>query len=209
MSSVEQLPFEKVPDYAGVLEGWRIWIVKRHRIRHYDPETGARKRIAGPYLLRSVMSSDLWRPGQTMVADCNRTPGYRFDLTHRDADLSSPDSACKCGIYAVRSLDKILVVYDAPNRFFYRLSVERYAAVIGRVKLWGKVVPGQWGWRAQYAYPSELYIVQTLMGKLFGRHEEVKDDLMHYKVPVGFMTPKEILSYTPLARATSPGEQPS
>jgi hypothetical protein len=192
-----------VSDYAGTLEGWRVWLAKRHSIKYFDTRSGSRKTMRGPYLLKSVTSNDFWRPREPMVADCNQTLGYRFEVTHADEDRMPPDSACKCGIYAVRSLSGLMDVYETSNRLFYRLSIERYPAVIGLVKMWGKVIPGEWGWRAQYAYPSKLLIVDRLAGRLRSRQARVYADLEQYGVPIEFVSPRDLMDHTPLAR--SPG----
>jgi hypothetical protein len=42
--------------------------------------------------------------------------------------------------------------------FFYRRY--RDPVVVGCVKLWGKVVPGTHGWRAEYAYPAGLVAIE-------------------------------------------------
>ncbi len=191
---------EKVSDYAGTIEGWRVWLAKRHSIRYFDPTTESRRKLRGPYLLKSVTSNDWWRPQQPMVADCNITLGYRFDITHVDEDRLCPDSACKCGLYAVESLSNLMEVYQTSNRLFYRMSVERYPAVVGLVKMWGKVIPGEWGWRAQYAYPSKLYVIDRVAGRLRSRRQRVLDDLQRYGVPIEFITPGELMEHTPLAR---------
>jgi hypothetical protein len=195
---------ETASDYAGTLEGWRVWLAKRHSVKYFDTRAGCRKTMRGPYLLKSVTSNDFWRPREPMRADCNITLGYRFEVTHADDDRMAPDSACKCGVYAVRSLDALMDAYQTSNRLFYRMSVERYPAVIGLVKLWGKVIPGEWGWRAQYAYPSKLLIVDRFVGRLRSRQARVHADLEQYGVPIEFISPRELMDHTPLARSTSP-----
>ena len=187
---------QHVADYAGTIEGWRLWIAARHEVKYFDNAKDARKKLRGPYLLRSVTAEDMWRPRQPMVADCNITPGYRFDLTHGDEDHAFPDSECKCGIYAVQSLEKLMEMYDGVSRAYFRFDMERHVAVVGKVKLWGKVIPAQWGWRAQYGYPSNLYIVDTFMGRIRNRSARVKEDLKHYGVPVEYMSTQELLGYT-------------
>jgi hypothetical protein len=185
----------EVSDYAGTLQGWRLWIATRHKIRYIDPSTGVKRKMRGPYLLRSVVSDDLWRPKRPMIADCNQTPGYLFDLTHKDDDDICPDSGCKCGIYAVESLEKLMGIYDGTTKLFFRFDMEIHAAVVGKVNIWGKVIPGEWGWRGQYAYPSELYIVDTLAGKITNRHFHLLNDLKNYEVPIGLMPPKDLISH--------------
>jgi len=196
----------QVSDYAGTLEGWRLWVARRHEIKYFDGSRDARVKLRGPYLLRSVTAEDMWRPKQPMVADCNVTPGYRFDLTHGDEDHACPDSECKCGIYAVHSLKKLMEMYEGTSRAYFRFDMERHTAVVGKVKLWGKVIPAQWGWRAQYGYPSSLYIIDTFMGRIRNRHARVKEDLKHYGVPIEFMTPAELLSHSAIDHSESEDE---
>jgi len=184
---------EQIADYPGTVEGWRVWVAKRHNIRYFDNAWGVRRKKTGPYLLRSVVSDDFWRPLQAMVADCNQTPGYLFEHTHADGGHTSPDSACKCGLYAVDTLARLLEVYESWNRAFARIEMERYPAVIGTVKMWGKVVPGEHGWRAQYAYPSRLLIVKSVIGDLVNRNLTLYEDLQNYRIPVDFITPAEMM----------------
>jgi hypothetical protein len=190
-----------VADYPGTVEGWRLWIAKRHSIRYFDNSWGVRRKKTGPYLLKSVTCDDFWRPRQAKVADCTQTLGFLFELTHTDGDHNAPDPKCKCGLYAVDSLNRLLEVYDTWSRLRSRLEMERYPAVVGKVKLWGKVIPGEHGWRAQYAYPSELFIVKSLVGDLLNRHVALYEDLQNYGVSVDFITPDEMLGHIDLRRA--------
>jgi hypothetical protein len=204
---IEYVPnTQRVSDYAGTLEGWRLWIAARHEIKYFDGARDARKKLRGPYLLRSVTAEDMWRPKQPMVADCNISLGYRFDLTHGDEDHACPDSECKCGIYAVGSLKKLMEMYDGVSRAYFRFDMERHIAVVGKVKLWGKVIPAQWGWRAQYGYPSNLYIVDTFMGRIRNRSARVKEDLKQYGVPVEYMSTQDLMGYTTIKGSKTPPE---
>jgi hypothetical protein len=190
-----------VADYPGTVEGWRLWIARRHSIRYFDNSWGVRRKKTGPYLLKSVTCDDFWRPRQAKVADCTQTLGFLFELTHSDGDHNAPDPKCKCGLYAVDSLSRLLEVYDTWSRLRSRLEMERYPAVVGKVKLWGRVIPGEHGWRAQYAYPSELFIVKSLVGDIVNRHVALYEDLQNYGVSVDFITPAEMMSHIDLRRA--------
>ena len=92
-------------------------------------------------------------------------------------------------------------MYDTWSKLWSRLEIERYPAVVGRVKMWGKVIPGEHGWRAQYAYPAELFIVKSLIGNLVNRHLPLYEDLQNYGVPVDFITPSEMMGHIDLRRA--------
>ncbi|MBA2365788.1 MAG: hypothetical protein H0V77_04975 [Actinobacteria bacterium] len=190
-----------VADYPGTVEGWRLWIARRHVIRYFDNSWGVRRKKTGPYLLRSVTCDDFWRPRQAKVADCTQTLGFLFELTHSGGDHNAPDPKCKCGLYAVDSLTRLLEVYDTWSKLGSRLEIERYPAVVGRVKMWGKVIPGEHGWRAQYAYPAELFIVKSVIGNLVNRHLPLYEDLQNYGVPVDFITPTEMMGHIDLRRA--------
>lgn len=66
---------------------------------------------------------------------------------------AAPDFDHTCGIYAHREGDAIVdeVLKRGP------LLGE---VVFGEVALWGRVIAGTLGWRAQFAYPSEgVYLV--------------------------------------------------
>jgi hypothetical protein len=69
--------------------------------------------------------------------------GYALDKVTHD----TPHENCSCGIYAARDIEQ------CPG-----------GDVFGKVKLWGKIVPGEKGSRAEYAYPSELHVPAKLAG---------------------------------------------
>lgn len=63
---------------------------------------------------------------------------------HRRHTAKAPDDDCSCGIYAFR------------DRNAAEQSHERY--ITGRVAFWGDFVEHALGWRAEFAYPLELWI---------------------------------------------------
>lgn len=60
----------------------------------------------------------------------------------------APHASCTCGIYAAHRPDQCA-------------GYGKY--VVGRVSLWGSVVPGDKGWRAELAYPAELFVLKQPM----------------------------------------------
>ena len=55
--------------------------------------------------------------------------------------------------------------------------------VLGRVSLWGKVVEYDHGWRAEFAYPAELFIpARRLHGPSEPRLDELVEALAAYRV---------------------------
>jgi hypothetical protein len=83
--------------------------------------------------LYSIVHQAVWIPEEAMEALCSKAH-------------AAPAARCTCGIYAARTLGHL------------REMVYHTAGAFGEVHLWGSVVHGQFGWRAQYAYPKRIYI---------------------------------------------------
>jgi hypothetical protein len=84
-------------------------------------------------MLFSIVHRVPWPGGEVMEACCHKAH-------------ASPAAKCSCGVYAARSLTHL------------REIAYHTHGVLGEVHLWGTVVPGRLGWRAQYAYPKTLYV---------------------------------------------------
>lgn len=87
------------------------------------------------------MYEDVWTPGEPFVATCRAGGAHR-----------SPELGCSCGVYALRGrtgLERYLVGRD-DSTVVCRL--------VGEVELWGLVLEGDAGWRAELAYPRRLVI---------------------------------------------------
>lgn len=89
--------------------------------------------------------------------------GYWGDLT---PTCEAPAIGCSCGIYALK---------EQPDR----------SKVFGQVNLWGRVVEGELGWRAQYAYPKHLWVpvpsfqpVETALECVKEADERVRDVML-------------------------------
>jgi hypothetical protein len=95
--------------------------------------------------------------------------GWGYELEAVDKEV--PDEYCTCGIYALKSRAAIVCSPYA-----------READAVGAVSLWGKIVPGEDGYRAQYAYPLLIftdydlddYGVQVLPRREMGRDMPVR-----------------------------------
>lgn len=83
--------------------------------------------------------------------------GYGFALERIVHDAPAED--CACGIYAVTSEDRV------PPK----------GQVYGKVKLWGKIIPGNRGYRAEFAYPSEFWVPSDMAPD---------DTLLDFDVPI-------------------------
>lgn len=123
--------------------------------------------IKGPRsrpLLASVSKSHVWHPRQQMTATC--------DNRHHEV----PEWKHSCGLYSAKSRNHLLSMG-------YNHYSEASPRVIGTVKLWGKIVEGSQGWRAEHGYPGTLYVPWEMWGlaeplqELYGCDVELQDTL--------------------------------
>jgi hypothetical protein len=135
-------------------------------------------------VLQSLNADTVWEPGIALAANCatrqrSRRRPWRIETPAHEA----PELDCTCGIYGVRSAAVARWYLERRAALFY--NAER---VVGRVALWGDVVESESGWRAQRAYPIELFVpaATTLRGGLRrGAYvDEIGLALSAYRVPV-------------------------
>ena len=112
------------------LRGWRAWRVVDGR--------------DGP-TLASWWCSTLWPTRRELEAGC-------FMHGHR------PAAHHICGIHAFEARkDALAYAHADPGSSIFARALVGIA--IGRVSGWGQVVRHTHGWRSQYAYPFDLYLV--------------------------------------------------
>ncbi len=132
----------EIPDLVGPIEAWRAFGI--------DHAT----RVAGvPCLTALARRSCRWVPG------VNRARCLGYLETGRGVFCSTVPSPPSiehgghgCGIYGVR-FPELLRHFALDPR-----------AVIGRVRLWGRVYPHEHGYRAEYAQIAALYATPTPPG---------------------------------------------
>jgi hypothetical protein len=127
---------------AEPILGWRLWHVRRH-----DDD----------YRLESFTRHDVsWPAGRRLEARCPIHRGY------------APARGHECGIYAfaTRELaEDVLRRYTGVRHSYSPLEGEPTPprlgrpVALGRVSLWGRVLVRERGFRAQYAYPYELFLI--------------------------------------------------
>lgn len=121
-----------------------------------------------------------WMPGEPHKAECTRS--YHI--------FGSPVDGCSCGIYAAKREQAYGLV--------------PIATVYGEVYLWGKILEGPRGYRAEYCYPKRFFV----------RTKKDKENLeqLGYDVPIevvrggrpsGFPFPPFVAAKTP-SRAVLP-----
>lgn len=156
----------RIPDAIEPIVGWRYWRMDR----------------TGRLLASLGGSGGGWMPGRPLMAACasQRNPNdFRFEHVSgiMTAPHDSPAERCRCGIYAARSLEELR------SQMLLGLGI----AVVGKVLLWGKIIPGSRGYRAQFAYPKHLYFLTHGLG----REERTVDALAVYGTPVGVIRHEE------------------
>jgi hypothetical protein len=148
-----------VPDSTGdPLRAWRTWFVV------------PKNRTSGELRLRSFVYSRVWEIGEPQEASCNLE-----NHTH----TTTPDENCSCGLYGVTDKTRLDRYYrDRYSNSGTWLEIYR---VRGEVALWGKVFPGEYGYRAQYAYPVHIEVPARIKGReRLLSAKEVAASLEHY-----------------------------
>jgi hypothetical protein len=122
--------------------GWRLWHVRRHGAG-YRLESFTRHHVS-------------WPSGRRLEAWC---------ASHGAA---APAAGHECGIYAFRTrelVEELLRRYTGVRQCYGRPHRETpprregRPIALGRVSLWGRVLERDKGFRAQYAYPYDLFLL--------------------------------------------------
>jgi Type II/IV secretion system protein len=130
--------------------------------------------------LFSVYQDEEWAPGEPYEATCEYAAQHVAPCDRPSEEngeqCTVPSDDCTCGIYAL---------YDPRGL--------PESVVYGKVNVWGKVIRGSYGARAQYAYPSELHVPEWL---------EDQEALRSYGVPI-------VVNPGPAPPEPDPGPAPS
>lgn len=112
-------------------------------------------------LLVGQSMAEPWPPYQAFTGRCGAISGKGWDahITH-GGFTPAPVWGCDCGIHALKSAQaaESRVTEDRYGRWFSVSTRERpRGRAWGTVKLWGRVIEHELGYRAEFAYPSELF----------------------------------------------------
>lgn len=155
------------------LTGYRLWAVSASR---------APVPPGHDFLLRSLVKGTVYWPterplralpcgacylqGEDVLDEYGqwqrRTRLFAVDQKARDP-LERSFRACSCGIHAV---------LDSGDLVAYAEDVWSCWTVLGEVRLWGKVMPHERGYRAEYAQVAALYTLGTLTESVQRAHEQ-------------------------------------
>lgn len=94
--------------------------------------------------LEALGQNTAWPVKEALTAVCENSGGH-----------VAPNWSCSCGIWAFKDVDNLAA------------SIGQYAVkVIGTVSLWGKVIETENGYRAEKAYPKELWLLDDSLEEL-------------------------------------------
>jgi hypothetical protein len=129
-----------IPDMVTCITAWRAWDVRGE---------GADVR------LEALGKDHVWKPRRMMEAECDKGAAYRAMFGYLPAH-DAPEADCTCGVWAFKELDGLVSALQKYSR----------VRVLGTVQLWGKVVETENGYRAEKAYPSELWLFDESLEEL-------------------------------------------
>jgi hypothetical protein len=145
---MEQRP-EPVETIIMPIVGYRVW------------------EVDGANLLYSHLFNNHWPVRKKMVATCQFGLGACWPPTTESGivqgffGLHSGESYHRCGIYAFKTEaqlnDYLRDVEEKSRGFLPDMYAGPEDIVLGTVYLWGKVTECSNGYRAEFAYPKELY----------------------------------------------------
>lgn len=122
--------------------GWRLWHVRLHE-GHYRLESFTWHHVSWP-------------------------AGRRFEASCALHGHEAPVSGHECGIYAFRTrelVEELLRRYTGVRQRYGPLPAEPppprlgRPLALGRVSLWGRILVRERGFKAQYAYPYDLCLI--------------------------------------------------
>jgi len=111
-------------------------------------------KISGEKLCALGMTG-IWEPKKAGRAVCTAS------ISSSRHTEPAPAKDCKCGYWSFRTLDLLKIALGS-----YAESVQ----VIGEVHLWGKVIECENGFRSEFAYPKELWLLEDNMESLSWRY---------------------------------------
>jgi hypothetical protein len=140
----------RIPDKIAPEIGWRVWLIVARG--------GCDLRLHS-----AVQAKVAWEPRAELRAECRRLPTPEV-FNGAPCTHDAPSEVCGtggghgCGIYAAKTRAACLHFLKgaySPARVAGDSVVHR---VLGRVALWGKVLEAERGWRAELAYPVDIWV---------------------------------------------------
>lgn len=102
------------------------------------------------YRLKAIGQHSIWLPKKKLEASCAKG----------GTNHPAPHFSCECGVWCFKTLELLLP------------ALEGYTVpILGNVSIWGRIIETDKGFRAQYAYPKELWLLDKAheqLGYIYG-----------------------------------------
>lgn len=148
----------EVPDIWGkprrLWRAWQMWLTENEQPSLLLGSINQRGKDGQPYS---------WTPRQIMKAECTIV-----DEDKKHSPDETPKDGCTCGIHALNSplwLAKIDYVSCA--------GPGRDHLLWGEIDLWGRLIEGTTGIKAQFGYPAQFLIRWDAQLSYFGKNHEI------------------------------------
>ena len=129
----------RVPDLFEPIIAWRVF------------------QIGERGLLYGINVTMMVEPMQPMRAHCFRV-GSIAHFVNADAEfVGAPARYCVCGVYAFKN-KKDAAGYRPQRSGLSFFGWDNETTVVCTVKLWGRVIEHETGYRAEFAYPERFYL---------------------------------------------------
>lgn len=170
-----------IPDAIEPVIGYRCWALE------------------GGYL-KPTNSDFIWQPGENQAicyaqrGEFNKKVWKNVDGELRIVKLNThgliPEASCNCGFWVLKTPQDLLdrMIAPKPRDDVYSVMATYWGPrtsaqfVIGQVRGWGRVLPGENGWRAEYAAVDS--IIQVKHRKNVVSDERLEAVAALYEVPV-------------------------
>lgn len=149
---IQYTPLTAWPSLAGGIDEKKLELLKSSEPRKIGkrvpdgiiPITAWRVWGVSNQKLCAIGSQGIWEPKKPMEAICNAGGSH-----------PAPQNDCNCGMWSFKTLDGLVAATKS-----YQVKV------LGQVSLWGRVIETENGFRAQYAYPKELWLLDSSLEDL-------------------------------------------
>ena len=144
---------------------WRI--DERRSVRYGYRSSRPNGRFATLLPFNYPQIEQRWEGTERLEARCEERDADG-DRVHEHA---APDPRCRCGVYGLKDLawveqPLLYLLADELQRFSRTFTGRSRVSgpqsnwlVAGSVSMWGRVIEGEYGYRAQYAYPETLWLL--------------------------------------------------
>ena len=126
------------------------------------------------------LCGERWHPNQSLAARCRASAvvGTIASRVEGHDSHDAPQAKCTCGVYAAKSLEHL------------RKNGYDRCGVYGEVCLWGTVVEHERGWRAQLAYPKNLFLSVDALPFTLAEIQSRLKTLTTYRIDIFVADPK-------------------